>query len=1220
MQTNALYNKKHFWQDMAIIFILGLTPLIWFKGGIVVAGSDAGYPLFDPVRFFLERLFVWDARVNCGMDAAIYPTSLFFHSVQAFFSWIGCSLRNSQKLLFVFWFNLIGLSIYYLISVIQHKKPDRVQRLAGVFFYAFNPLLFNVWEVGQAANLSAYVAMPVILALLIQALERRMSYLKATCLIGLFSVVVSEIGASPSIIAIPAALFFFYVLLFFIRQILSGAGFKNLFKPIVFLSAVFAVYILINAYWWMPYLKEICDKLAFKLGSDLEAFSLANWLAGISTYTSFLNVARFQGAWDWYWGWNSEPYVPYAHHYFSNMFLILVSILVPVLASLALVVRRNFYTIFFAVVAVAGNLLAMGAHMPYGNIFLWLTRNCPFFSVFRSPYYKFSLATALAYAYLVSVILSVIYNKIKNSRKLQISLGAEKTSRLAAIFIVSAVILNFIYNFPLLTGQVIKMHDYGKLFSLGIKVPRYAMDFSKWMKSRDDKETYRIMALPEENLDCYRWGYVAPPHLLNLLITKPVLWGSTGTEYTDTIRKIYYNALYKNKTDNTSKILNLLNVKYLFLPNDVWYDFYGDTDSPDFIREKLASQKNIKFARKFGEWELYEVDEPSSAVYAAKEARIVSGNIDSLAALSNSQYLDEASLVFSGQTENAGAVKNFLKSGQATPQSAGGQATSIIFCDTQIVDFALDIIENKEKCGVVKKEEKADFFINSEGDYLILLEKKSLGDIKRKISATIDDEKVIPGNDGKTDWHSQNYTNEGSIFLTKGRHRLKVPLTDIEVTDAVPVLNFIIVSRSEIEDCVKVAEEFIENKDVNFDLIFSTENMPHAINEDLSRRPKDLTISKMENFYDPGVWLDGKVWHWLKTNQQDNLFIQNESGQPMRANFGFKVASYARERTLYLYLNGELFKMIPLPRDAPVDVIVTDMEFKAGENIISFYTAFEWDKLAGRICNFAFRDFKFGALDFSQEIYIPRTGEYKIKIHPTMPLAGNNKKMLIDNKEVILNRDEKNFSEFDANMFLEQGSHFVNLSQEKSENYFLSITLPKQSEEERPKPLKYTRINPVKYKAQVDDSGEFFLIFSEAFSPNWKAYARPLKKDGGKINTGSIFEQSLVLDALRDKNKRVEIKEHYLINGYANGWHVNPVREFSSLANRDNLRSDNHRQQRQETFSDDGVNTGDLPLPYEIIIEYSPQRLFEIGLVVSGLTFILCCVGLGMCLRTKNSE
>ncbi|MFH1856960.1 MAG: alpha-(1-_3)-arabinofuranosyltransferase family protein [Candidatus Omnitrophota bacterium] len=1175
MRTNNRYNKKHLWQDLIIIFALGLIPLIWFKGGITVAGSDAGYPLLDPVRFFLERLFIWDARVNCGMDSAIYPTSLFFHGMQAFFGWLGFSAKNSQKLQFVFWFNLVSLSIYYLISVIQYKKPDRVQRLTAVFFYSFSPLLFNVWEVGKAANLSAYVAMPVILALLIQAFERRMGYVKAACLIGIFSVVVSEIGASPSIIAVPVAVFLVYSLFFFFKQLFSGAGEKRLSQTAGFLLLTGGIYILINAYWWLPYLKEILDKLAFRIGSELEAFNFTNWLAGISTYTSFFNVARFQGAWDWYWGWNDEPYVPYAHHYFSNTFLILLSGLVPILAASALLVKRkNFYVVFFAFIAVAGNLLAIGAHMPFGNVFLWMTRNVPFFSVFRSPYYKFSLATALAYAYLVSVTLSVLYNKIKNSLKMQAYFGRHKVNSLALFVVVLSIAFNFVYNFPMLNGKIIKIHDNGKLFSLGLKVPQYVFDFSRWMESLE--EDYRVMALPQQSLDCYRWGYVAPPHLLNLLITKPVLWGSTGTTNTDIIRHVFYDALYKNKTNNTASILNILNAKYLLLANDAWYDFYGDTDSPEFVRRKMASQKNIKFKKRFGEWELYENQEPCSAIHASLKTQIVSGNVNSMISLSVGRYLDNAALIFSKQPENSGTIQEILDN---------KLEDAIIFCDTQIEDFALDMMENKYECVVEKKEEEVNFVAGSEGVYRVLLEKASCGEIKREITVLLDNERPSLENSIEEKSYSQNYINIGNVELIKGKHKLRVLLTEVEKADSVSALNFLIISEAEANDRIEAIKELVSEEDVNFNLLFSTQNMSFSINDESSRVPKGLTISKLENFYEPSQWRDGEIWHWLKTNQQDNIFIRNDSEKPIRGNFGFKVMSFERERMLYVYLNNELFKMTLIPENKPIDVVINDMEFEPGDNVISFYTAYQWDKLFGHLCNFAFRDFKLGNLDFEQTVYIPKADKYKIELYPTADMAQDNKTIYIGGKEISLRKTGNDPCIFETEMVLDEGTYPLYLSQEKAENYVLSVALSRKISANFEGQLEYNRINPVKYKAKINNPGPFFLVFSEAFSPNWKAYMRPLKNR--RIDGKSIVEQSLILDGLRDKNEIAEIKKHYLINGYANGWYVN--------------------------F--DGASE-----PYEIIVEYSSQRLFEAGLAISALAFVLCLVGLGISSRGKKKR
>jgi len=88
-----------------------------------------------------------------------------------------------------------------------------------------------------------------------------------------------------------------------------------------------------------------------------------------------------------------------------------------------------------------------------------------------------------------------------------------------------------------------------------------------------------------------------------------------------------------------------------------------------------------------------------------------------------------------------------------------------------------------------------------------------------------------------------------------------------------------------------------------------------------------------------------------------------------------------------------------------------------------------------------------------------------------------------------------------------------------------------------------------------------------------------------------------VLSALRDWGKRVELKEHYLVNGYANAWWV-PVEELTATSP--------ERKYQAIRSPDDGNQPG--MKEFEIILEFKPQRLFEIGVLIS-LATLLGCVG-----------
>ena len=56
----------------------------------------------------------------------------------------------------------------------------------------------------------------------------------------------------------------------------------------------------------------------------------------------------------------------------------------------------------------------------------------------------------------------------------------------------------------------------------------------------------------------------------------------------------------------------------------------------------------------------------------------------------------------------------------------------------------------------------------------------------------------------------------------------------------------------------------------------------------------------------------------------------------------------------------------------------------------------------------------------------------------------------------------------------------------------------------------------------------------------------------------------------KERGRRTELTDHYLVNAYANGWYV--------------------------------PKTGQ----YRIVLEYWPQRLFEIGVIISVTTLLAC--------------
>jgi hypothetical protein len=107
--------------------------------------------------------------------------------------------------------------------------------------------------------------------------------------------------------------------------------------------------------------------------------------------------------------------------------------------------------------------------------------------------------------------------------------------------------------------------------------------------------------------------------------------------------------------------------------------------------------------------------------------------------------------------------------------------------------------------------------------------------------------------------------------------------------------------------------------------------------------------------------------------------------------------------------------------------------------------------------------------------------------------------------------------------------------------------------------LTFEKLGPTRYIARVQAEGPFFIVFSESFSRQWRAY---INSDGGTASwLAALFKGGVPEDT------------HFLVNGYANAWYIDP----------DAL----------------GIK-GDS---FTITLNYRPQSFYYLGWIITGLTF-----------------
>lgn len=174
----------------------------------------------------------------------------------------------------------------------------------------------------------------------------------------------------------------------------------------------------------------------------------------------------------------------------------------------------------------------------------------------------------------------------------------------------------------------------------------------------------------------------------------------------------------------------------------------------------------------------------------------------------------------------------------------------------------------------------------------------------------------------------------------------------------------------------------------------------------------------------------------------------------------------------------------------------------------------------------------------------------------------------IDFNEIRVDKEEDGIW-LATKLWLEEGEHRLSVNEPGALGAYLVEARPQRAGgkkvNEAPK-VEFKKINPTRYIVDVKGSkGPFTLVFGESFHGGWHAYIRGTTQ-------GREEPWSALWSAWRDRGKRVEIDDHFVVNGYANGWSV------------------------------PGGRGEDL----QIVLEYKPQMLFEAGLLISGATLFGC--------------
>ena len=652
---------------MVLIIVVAILPLTWFGSARLFTGTDINFPL-NPIARFTGLFSLWDARTQTGQDQSVLLTTMPFDAVQALVKTTGASITIVEKAELVFWLGTIALAVAFFMNQLFADQSDRARIWGitlGVAVYIFNPFLIDRINEIDVATLGAMVAMPIIFGCALAVWNKRIKPWRAAIGATFASLVGAGLFANPPLVLV--------ILIFSIGFILIGLLTNNRsgnFRFIQFIFFFLLLFSLINLWWLLPYAQSL-RTLAGSSSGGLGGLNLLNWIDGVSKHNSFWNVLRMQGAWDWYeTGIGGVLYVPFASIYQNSKIFLGLSLVLPAGALLSVLSLRKatwsqrILWIFLAISLVISLIYSMGT---FNSASRWLyghTANIiPFFSLIRSPWYKFGYVTTLAYSTLIAWLSIWLANRIPNRWLRSGVLGA-------------LMIAIVVYAFPLINGQRY-LFAYTRLKS----IPSYVTTATDYLNSQPD--THRVVTLPQEIAFDYTWGYGSGGDILTNLLHRPVLSNTTFSSGdrtgSDALLASFYNALYKD-TPNATRLLDYLDANWFIHKTDAKVSDYARNDDSFFIRNRISKQSDVVLDRTFGAWDIYKrATPPPGRVVASTQVWTVFGDVNqsiqALPDLLNHTLSDNQFVSFylrsEGKTAGQGSTRSILLKQFPFVQSGG---------------------------------------------------------------------------------------------------------------------------------------------------------------------------------------------------------------------------------------------------------------------------------------------------------------------------------------------------------------------------------------------------------------------------------------------------------------------------------------------------------------------------------------------------------------------
>lgn len=1079
--------------EVLILFIISLTPLIWFKPGYMVLGGDSGYPI-DFVGFFVQRTFTWLSSYNFGLDMTAATGQIFLYGILAFVRTIGFSVYDVQKVTFIFWFFSICLSMYLLVRYLYPKQEFWLLRFTTVLIYAFNFHLFSFWIQGEQPTFSAYVLLPLVTYFLIKFFRNELTAFKTAVFLNLFFLVFNGGGVYGVPLLGSSIVSFITITVFFSLFLIKDEGWAYVKRFILFIIYLFIFFLVLNSYFILPFLTSFTQQYKQTFDATGGIDSILSWAKDVSKHDSYLNLFKLQGDSGWY-----ENSYSYAEEFLNNPVLIFISILFPIFSYSSFLLingkKEKKILLLFMLLSLVGIFFSAGVHPPFGFLYSFMLEHLPGFVAFRSAWYKFIPILYLSFAILIGVSVYYLVFKIK--------------SKVKYIIAVCVLALIPLYHYPFFLKDNIV---FDKPLSPMVKVPDYVWKFTNF--STNIPKDSRILVLPPFNqgypLKAYKWGYWSASSFFPSITERSFVYYDGGlNQGENNLLSAAYQDLRSRDLTDFLKLAERMNVEYVLLTDDVANNFdNAPTENPDIYKEVINNKDYFDVVWKEGKWTLYRLKNNSTAkIYAIKSIDVYSGVTDSkILYLSSSPFItvpyinDETNniksyLPIESEIKNFTCVSCVLTSvkseikvnySRVLPGSLlyplkmfmEKQSANKISGDDQLTDFYIGLsLKRVSEINSLVVSDPRNIRISDLKKTLGLLSKywKNIYEIAQKNYLVNQNFTEISKIDYYASFISGSLSgNYGKLFLTDDSS-IKVSLAN---------------AMWRVEEVRKLLASLVDKNDWNstFEYDVSQNN-----GNDLIISSASLPRNNLGEIISPSSYkVDDKILSDLRYSAGD-VVLPNSNEKSTILTLYFKnipsLASNLKEVTLNFPDRSENCLYSPVLDYSWQDTYFLSGSLKDTSQKVTVYVKRNHDEFITRRTQITDNGFFYSD---AQPVLLTKTKEHFI-----YSFKGR--------------QNDKNAYIYFCSSAANPKTEFYNISVKRA---FLPIVYSLHKNilrESIPPKIEYTRVSPTKYSLHINGSQQKIMFgFKERFSALWKLYD---SKSGKEIPS-----------------------KHFILDGYANGW------------------------------------------------------------------------------------